>query len=139
MSKIKSTLTIFAVFLLIAACGDKTDDTQPETPRDELIIGTWKSVLHREDGNVISGEGYQEIEFRADSTALIEEFDEDGSSTNTVDDSWTLEEDDEKIQFGTEGVYDIISMTTDSMTLEYDKFNTFLQQIVRRSDDFLKQ
>jgi len=139
MCKIKSILTIFAVLLLMAACGNKKDDTQPETPRDELIIGTWKSVLHRQDGNVVTGQGYREFEFREDSIALIEEFEEDGTSIDDIEDNWALVEDDERIDFGIVEDHDIIRMTTDSMTLEYDRPDPFSGDIVRHSDDFLKQ
>ena len=41
MSKIKYFLAVFAMLLLMAACEPKTDEGQPDTPRDELIIGTW--------------------------------------------------------------------------------------------------
>jgi len=139
MSKIKCFLTIFAVLLLFAACGDNTDDTQPETPRDELIIGTWESVVHREDGNIVAGSDFRRIEFREDGTVLIEEFEEDGSPVGDIEDSWALIESDENLQFGTEGLYDIISMTVDSMTLEYDGIDPFSMDIIRHSDDFLKQ
>ena len=139
MSKIKIFLTAFALVLLIAACKDDTGTEEPEIPRDELIIGTWKSEVHREDGNVVMGEGYREFEFREDGTVLIEEFEEDGSPIDDIEDNWALVEDDERIQFDTEGQYDIISMNTDSMTLEYDKPDPFSGQLIRHSDDFLKQ
>lgn len=139
MSKIKCFLTVFALLLLVAACDPKTDDTQPDTPRYELIIGIWKSEVHREDGNVITGADYRELEFREDGTVLIEEFEEDGSPIDDVEDNWALVEGDEKIQFDTEGLYDVAKMTTDSMTLEYDRPDPFSGQLVRHSDDFLKQ
>lgn len=139
MSKTKIFLTVFALVLLMAACKDDTGTTEPETPRDELIIGTWKSEIHREDGNVVMGEGYREFEFREDGTVLIEEFEEDGSPIDDIEDNWALVEDDERIQFDTEGQYDVISMSTDSMTLEYDKPDPFSGQLIRHSDDFLKQ
>jgi len=139
MSKMKSFLTVFTVVLLMAACGNKTDETTPETPRDELIIGKWTSVLHRQDGNVVSNSSYRQFEFREDSTILIEEFEEDGSPIDDIEDNWALVEGDEKIRFDIEGIYDIIRMTTDSMTLEYDKPDLFSGDIVRHSDDFLKE
>ena len=139
MSKIKYFLAVFAMLLLMAACEPKTDEGQPDTPRDELIIGTWKSEVHREDGNVVAGADYRELEFRDDGTVLIEEFEEDGSPIDDVEDNWALVEDDEKIQFDTEGLYDIAKMTADSMTLEYNQPDPFSGQLVRHSDDFLKQ
>ncbi len=139
MSKIKILLTVFALVLLMAACKDDTGTEEPEIPRDELIIGTWKSEVHREDGNVVMGEGYREFEFREDGTVLIEEFEEDGSPIDDIEDNWALVEDDERIQFDTEGQYDVISMNADSMTLEYDKPDPFSGQLIRHSDDFLKQ
>ena len=138
MRKMKNFLAVFAAFLLITACDPKPVDI-PETPRDELIIGTWRSVVHREDGNVVNGEGYREFEFREDNRVLIEEFEEDGSPIDDIEDNWQLIDSDEQIEFDTEGVYDVISMTIDSMTLEYDKPDPFSGQLIRHSDDFLKQ
>jgi len=140
MSKIKCFLTVFAVLLLITACGNKKDDTQPEIPRDELIIGTWQSVLHRKDGSIDENSNYRRIEFKEDSTVFIEEFEEDGSPFADVEDVWALVEEDQKIQFQTEGLYDVIHMTADSMTLEYTKPDPFSTgEVIRHSDDFLKQ
>jgi len=139
MNKIKSILTGLAVVLLMAACGDDTGTTDTEAPRDELIIGTWQSVVHRQDGNVVTGEGYREFEFRDNGTVLIEEFEEDGSPIDNIEDNWALTESDERIQFDTEGQYDVISMSTDSMTLEYDKPDPFSGDLILHSDDFLKQ
>ena len=139
MNKLKIFLAVFAVLLLFTASPAADEDPAPEIPRDELIIGTWKSVVHREDGNVVAGSDYREFEFRDDGTVLIEEFEEDGSPIDDVEDNWALVEDDEKIQFDTEGVYDVIKMTIDSMTLEYDRPDPFSGVLVRHSDDYLKQ
>ena len=111
----------------------------PETPRGELIIGKWKSVLHRQDGQIDPDAGHREFEFAEDSIVQIEIFDVDGSSDEVREDVWALIDDDEKINFENEGVYDIIHMTADSMTLEYEKYDIFLEEFVPRSDDFLKQ
>ncbi len=122
---------------VLYSCGPKDDETPNNTPPEELIIGKWQSIVHREDGNVVSGEGYREFEFDEDGTVLIAEFEEDGSPIEDNEDNWTL--DDMRIEFADEGIYDLINITADSMTLEYDRTDNFSGAIIRHSDDFLKQ
>ncbi len=139
MSKIKYILPVFTMLLLFAACGDSSNGPEDIIPRDVLILGDWESVVHREDGNIVTNADFRRFEFRDDGTVLIEEFEEDGSPIDDIEDNWTLVESDEKIQFGTEGLYDIIEMADNSMTLEYNSLDPFSGEVVRHSDDFLKQ
>lgn len=129
-------LAISVGCLTIYSC--KEDETPPVDPPEVLIIGKWQSVLSRDDGNVVTTDSYTEMTFRADNTVTISDFENDGTEVESVEDGWSIENDD-KIIFTTEPPLDLIGITADSMTVEYNLVDPFSGQTVRRSDDYLKQ
>lgn len=133
------TLTLFLGILI--SCGNKDDNTPTETPPEELIVGKWKSEVHREDGVVVADSGYREFDFKEDGTVQIEQFESDGSPDGTVEDNWEMMSsgDETTIEFANGVIYKVTSITETTMTMEYEKDDPFVQGgIIQASDDFVK-
>jgi len=132
------TLALFACILF--SCDNKNDETPSETPPQELIIGKWKSEVHREDGIVVTDANYREFEFSDDDSVVVEEFESDGSPSGSIDDSWTMEVNGDEITVQIDDViYKVISISESAMTMEYNQEDPFEPgTVIEHSDDLVK-
>ncbi len=122
--------------ITIYSCKD--DETAPVTPPEELLIGIWQTIELREDGITLNMDGYRVLEFREDSTATITSFESDGTEDESIEDTWALEN-DELISFGLSDDLDLISVTDDSLKIEYNGIDLLTGGLVRLGEDFLRQ
>lgn len=141
MNSSRITFTLLLVLFSIISFQCKKETPPEETPKEELIIGFWRTVEMRENSITQPMGAYATYEFREDSTVTYIQYDEGGDPDNQFDETWMIAETDDatQIEFAGEDPVDLITITETTMTVEYTSTDSFSGETIEHSDDYEKQ
>ena len=101
---------------MISAC---KETEPPPVPVSVAIIGLWKQIELREDGQIAPLEEYFTMNFAADNSAVIKEFDETDAEIDSTDDNYELKESSTLIDFDIWRDLEIVSIDENELVVEY--------------------
>ncbi len=141
MNSSRITFTLLVVLFSIISFQCKKETPPVETPKEELIIGFWRTVEMRQNSITQPVGAYATYEFIADSTVTHIRYDEGGDPDAQFEETWIISGNDEstQIEFAGEDPVDLVNLTETTMTIEYTSTDSFSGETIEHSDDYEKQ
>ncbi|MEO1435231.1 MAG: hypothetical protein AAFV80_06810 [Bacteroidota bacterium] len=123
---------LLPAFLLVVGCGD-SEEPAPSIPASTLILGVWTQTIAKEEGVVQQKDEIMEMTFEATGDVTVRELDADNNAIilDVTEDTWTLTDEDSKIDFGFLEDLDILELTDSTLVVEYMGQNQIGQTILK--------
>ncbi|MEM7102667.1 MAG: lipocalin family protein [Bacteroidota bacterium] len=129
-------LLFAAVIVSSPSCGEEPVVVLPVSVK---ILGLWQQIEAKEEGFVITLDPYYTMDFNADQTVVIKEFDgTDDTELDSTDDMWELTNDNTEIDFDVSTDVEIVEITDTRLVIRYQGANQ-IGQSVEKEDTFQKQ